>query len=125
MAATAAELTSIRLAIGDTSEATFTDLELQAIWDDSVDQHTIADRRVVRYQVIVDCFDAILVDSAKMATYRQNSAAENLSDIFKALMKLRDKHQKKLDAAIAGTQSAVKLGVMKKVPTREKEWPDS
>lgn len=125
MAATAEELVSIRLAIGDTSEATFSDDELQAIWDDAVDQHTISDRRVVRYQVIVDCFDAILVDSAKQVTYRQNSAAENLSDIFKNLMKLRDKHAAKLTQAIADTRSPVKILVPKKVPTREKEWPDS
>ena len=43
MAATAAELTSIRLAIGDTSEATFTDLELQAIWDDSAPRNDAQD----------------------------------------------------------------------------------
>lgn len=114
--------TYIRNAIGDADSDLFNDATLDLYWDDAADVYS--DTRVIRYAVIVELLNARIVSAAEDVTYRFNTEAENLSDTVKALMKLRDEWQAKLDALIDEQSSMVRLGRPKKVPSRLKDMPD-
>jgi len=125
MAATASDLTLIRLAIGDTSSVTFTDAELQVLWTAAAeDYNATTETRLIQLQVVVDAIESIMADAAKRVSYRANSSSENLSDVFTHLKALHEKHTAKLEAAKATSKGAVRIGTLKKVPSRLKEWPD-
>lgn len=126
MSATSDELTLIRMAIGDTSSATFSDSELQALWTDvATDYNTSTERKLIRYQVVIDAIEVIMVDAAKRTTYRAGSSQENLSDVFKHLKELHDRWSAKLSKATAATKSSARIGTLYKKPSRLKEWPDA
>ncbi len=123
MPASAEQLAVIRLKIGDSGVVVFTDPELNALWDDAALGHE--DERVILQQTVVDALEALLADSAKRVTYRQNESQENLSDVFKHLEKLHSKHQARLTSLLESTQSVARLGHMKPTPSRLKEYPDA
>lgn len=126
MAATATELSLIRMAIGDTSETVFTDDELQALWTDAAgDYSESTQRKVIRCQVVVDAIEALMVDAAKQVSYKANQASENLSDIYNHLKDLHARHMAKLAEAKRKEMSSARTGVMKRVPVRVKEYPDA
>ena len=123
MPATAEELRLVRRAIVDPDSATFSDEEIQETWADAEDQHGVTNLRVVRYQTIADLFSELLANSVKLVTYRQNSATENLSDIFKHLEKMRDNYEAKVSAQENKGKSAMRMANTRKMPPRPKEYP--
>jgi len=121
--ASSGDLALIRLAIGDSAGVVYSSVEIDALWDDAALLYD--DTRVIRQQVIVDALDGLLADSAKRVSYKQNESSENLSDVFKALEKLRDKHAAKLAVLLESQRGSAKIAGLKKVPSRDKEWPDA
>jgi hypothetical protein len=117
----------IRLAVGDSAEAVFSDAEIQAVWADAGTVYDEAARkRIVRQQVVVDLLEALTVDSARRVTYKQNDSSENLSDVSKRLESLLKTQQAKLAALIeADLGAGVRMGTATRIPSRDKEYPDA
>jgi hypothetical protein len=101
------------------------DPEADAIFVEAAETYTDDAAIVAATRVIA--IRRLLASSAKLATYRQNQSAENLSDVFKHLMELLTYWEGKRDEAIAATSgtSAARFGGMRQKPSRVKEYPAS
>lgn len=124
MAADANDLTMIRFAIADVDETAFDDDTLQLFWSDALVLYPSGDVFVLREQTIITALGAVMADSAKLVTYKQNSQSENMSDVFKHLKQLKAEHVAELAALEKRGKQSVRFAVTKKVPTRLKEYPD-
>ncbi len=116
----------LRMMIGDSNPdlEAFSDAELDALWDWAAETYSAAN--LIFVQTKIYAFDALLVDSAKRVNYKQNQSSEDLSDIFKALLKLKEKAENELAELVAGSVSPMMLGTIRKVkPTRKKNIPGS
>ncbi len=126
MSASGTDITMIRYAIADTAlPPAFDDDILQVFWADALIHYPSGDALILREQVIVTCLDAIMADSAKKVTYRQNTQSENLSDITKHLKSLKAEHVAKLDELDRRGKLATRMAVTRRVPTTIREYPDS
>lgn len=123
MAATATQKTRFRLKMGDNdaSNEVFGDTEIDALFDWSAEDYT--DSKQIFYAACLLGMDVLLADAAKQVTYKQNMSSENLSDSFKHLKQLRAILASDLDEAVQSTLGAVRLGVMRGKPLREKDIP--
>lgn len=125
MPPSASQLSLIRLQIGDTGASpAFSDAEINALWDIAADTYSATGQ--LNAQTRVYLLDALLADAAKRVTYEQNQSKEQLSDVFKNLLKLRDAASADLEKATAASVGAVKLGTIRKArPTRDKDVPNA
>lgn len=125
MAADGIDMKLIRFAIADTSKGAFDDPTLQLFWTNAEAIFPSGDVFILREQTIVTALDAIMADSSKLVTYKQNSQSENMSDVFKHLRILKAEHEGNLVSLSRRNLPATRMAVIKKVPTVIKEYPDS
>lgn len=125
MVADNTDLLMIRYAIADTSKTAFDDPTLQIFWANAVAIFPSGDVFILREQTIVTALDAIMADSSKLVTYKQNSQSENMSDVFKHLRILKAEHAAEVISLSRQNLPATRMAVIKKVPTVIKEYPDS
>jgi hypothetical protein len=123
MAATSTQKTRFRGYFNDASGLVFGDAEVDAIWDEAAELYD--DARLTMLQARLMGLDRLLVDAAKLTTYKQNQSSENQSDVFKALQMLRAVWAADLAAGEAGTLLTVQMSSTQKKPQRTREWPRS
>ena len=113
----------IRRKVGDTAESVWSDAEIDATWAEYANDYTSS--RLVRAAVVLELFDELLINHARMVTYRQNQARVNASDIFKHIKQLRDQAADKLDELVKSTSGTMKIATTRRKPTRLKDMPDA
>lgn len=98
---TAVQIARIRRFIGDTAtEQAFSDAEITTIWGDNSDDLE---------NTVVELFEALLADNAKLTTYRQGQSFEDLNKLFDHL-----KHMLSYWRGKAGLgQGAIQTGELK------------
>lgn len=107
---TTAELTSLRRKVGDPSETTWDDDELNAIYDEADGDFN---------EAVAICFEELMVNAAKFADYTQNESSEKRSQIFANLSKLADRYR-----SLSSTNTnQVRIVGLKQRPPRNKRKP--
>lgn len=122
--ASEAQKSALRADTG-TDETSLPDDEIDTIYTDSEALYT-ANTSIDAYARVV-VFRRLMAQAAPRTSHKQNQSQENLSDMFKHYQAMVAFWQKELataevDAAALG---AVRIGQMKRVPSRLKEWPDA
>ncbi len=120
MPATTDELTRFRrkLAAPDFATAEVNDIfaELESTYADY-------SRAVVFAAALVEGIDNLLLAASKRTTFSAGASSESLSDVFRALEKMREKFVQKLHQAIEAESVPVKFGSLSRFPSRKRELP--
>ncbi len=125
MPATVDEKNLLRAEFNGTPES-LSDGYLDALYNAAESEYVSDSRLVQTASVKVQIAKSIRNRAMTMVTTKVGERQENLSDIAKATQAVVVEYQGRLDHQIAidGSGGNSRIAVMKKVPSREREYPD-
>jgi hypothetical protein len=125
MPATDAERTRLRRKLGG-DETSMPDAYIDDVFDESEGIYSTYSRDVVVNNAYILVIDDMLARAAKNYDYKISESEDKKSQVFIMLEKLRAKYVADRDSLIGKeTPSAVRWGSMKKIPSRQQEYPDA
>lgn len=124
MAATAAEASVLRNKFGLT-ETSLTDDDIAEIFTDVEDEYSSYGRRVQLAAAYLAVAEQLRNAAAAKVSYAEGDMRESLSDMFKALDKMVDDYEKKLEKAKNSDTAPNRIMQPKEIPSRVKSYPDS
>lgn len=105
--ATPEQIAFFRNNLGDNgTPPAFGEADIDQIYLELSEDYPTALRPETNARAILAGIRILLVDAAKLVTYKQNQSTENASDIFKALNTLYDRWVDELGAALNDASSA-------------------
>lgn len=124
MSVTEAEYAEFRRKLGG-DETSMPDAYIDTIFEQAEGDYPGADRRVIRAAAVYEGALNLQAEAAIEVDYNANASGERLSQRFDHLQKIVDAYKKMLDTELKDRGSAVAWGVVRKIPTRNKEYPDT
>ncbi len=122
--ATDTQRADLRADLGlDDDETVFTDDELDRLYVRAGDRYTATDC-IEAYVRVLGC-KQLRAKASNMTDYTQNDTQEKLSQIFANLGKMQADFESELIAATKSSAASVRIGALKKQPTRLKDYPDA
>ena len=107
------------------SLTSFPDADIDLLFADAESTYSAYSHEVQLQVVVVTRIEELWTASMTSVTYQQNETRENLSDIAKNLKEKLALAKAKLDELISNaTPIALRTAVMKKIPTRIKDYPN-
>lgn len=116
-APSAGVITIIKNAVG----GSFTDDEVDTYWDDAATEYT--GDRVIRTAVIVALLKVRLASASAQVDYKANAESESLSQEAKALQSMIALYTLELEQLEREQTGTAKIGVPKRVPSRNLDVP--
>jgi prophage DNA circulation protein len=124
MSVTAAEYAEFRRKLGG-SETSMPDAYIDALFEQAESDYDGQDRRIIRAAAWLAASEELLANAASDVDYTANASSEKLSQRFNQLEKMVKRFESALAAAQQKYGSSVTWGIIRKIPTRNKEYPDS
>ncbi len=122
--ATATQRLDLRLDLGlDDDETVLDDAAVDRLFVRAAVAYT-DDASVEAYARVLACRQ-LRAQAANLTDYTQNESSEKLSQVFAQLGKLQTMFEADLAAAQGANRVSVRIGALKKKPSRLKEWPDA
>lgn len=104
-------------------ETVFTDAELDRLYVRSEARYTATDS-IEAYARVLAC-KQLRAKAANLTDYSQNDTSEKLSQIFANLSKMQLGFETDLAASEIANTPSVRIGALKRKPTRLKDFPDA
>jgi hypothetical protein len=122
--ATATQRSDLRADFGLADDETvFTNTEVDRLFVRAGERYTATDS-IEAYARVLAC-KQLRGKAANLTDYTQNETTEKLSQIFANLTKMQHDFEVDLAAAERAGSASVRIGALKKKPTRLKDYPDA
>ena len=106
-------------------ESNLTNEIIDILFDEAEVTYASYSRKVVKQAVVVEVYRNLVASNREDVTYKQNETSENMSDISKGYAQDLAQAEEKLTQLIEGEKPvALRTAVMKKVPSRNRSFPN-
>jgi len=112
----------------DSAVDVFTNTEVDALYGESDIDYVNNSENVKKIATVVLGYEALMADAIKQVTFLQNDSRIDASDLPKMMLRWMKFWQAKLNTELEGdpsTSGSVRTGVTRRIPSRQKEFPDA